>query len=94
VILNAEGPTGPNPEEGPMNATTATPITILLGDAVQARFLMEGNLIVRDGAVYRVGAARVVARDGRISLSLYNHLGGIEGELFDPQELVPLATAL
>lgn len=77
-----------------MNATTAAPITIILGDGVQARFLIEGDLIVREGAVYRVGAGRVWARDGRLALSLYNHLGGIEGELFEPQEWVPLATAL
>jgi hypothetical protein len=74
-------------------ATTA-PIAIVLSDAVQARFLREGDTILFDGAVYRVGGGRVYGRDGRLALSLYNQLGGIEGQLFDPQEFVPLATTL
>lgn len=77
-----------------VTTTPATITAIVLGDAVQARFLREGDLIVRDGAVYRVGIARVWARDGRLSLSLYNRLGGIEGGLFDPQEMVSIATAV
>lgn len=78
------------------HAPTAVPAPthVVLGDAVQARFLRDGDEVVIDGAIYRIGFGASYTRGGLLVRSAYNHLGGIEGLTFDPQEFVKLATAI
>ena len=76
-----------------MNAiTTTAPITTIIeGDAVKARFLMTGNIVIVDACQFVIGVARCDS-DTHVTFSTVNHLGGIEALTFGRDEWVQLAT--
>lgn len=74
--------------------TTATQIAFL-GDAVQARFLKEGDIVERhQGHIFEIGIAREVNAEGRLVFSAYNEQGGIVPLVVHPMVEVSLGTIL
>lgn len=73
---------------------TATHIAFL-GDAVQARFLKEGDVVERhQGHIFQIGIGREVNAEGRLVFSAYNEQGGIVPLIIHPMVEVNLGTIL
>lgn len=77
-----------------MTATTATaPVTIVLGDAVQARFLRNRDAILRDGLLLTVVGTPDVTGD-RVYFWTATTDGYTIPVSYGREEFVPLATAI
>ncbi len=67
---------------------------VFLGDAIVARFLMDGNIVNYKGSTYTVRGNHHSKTDTHIYLAATNILGGIECIDYDLNEWVSLGTDL